>query len=155
MRDLKGNLINLTESVCHLGPQETTGTTTTKPNANKGVFRIPIKRRDGGIPVVEVSFNGQKFEMLLDTGASLTKVTEEMALLLGLKPDRKLQTQVASGDIVEFDSAIVDSIDVGGAILKNVRVTIGSVPLLGQNVFGKYDVSIKEKEVEFRVRKST
>ncbi|MHC5830812.1 MAG: retroviral-like aspartic protease family protein, partial [Nostoc sp.] len=47
---------------------------------DEAVFTAPIKRRIGGTPIVEVTFNGQqKFEMIVDTGASGTVITQEMA----------------------------------------------------------------------------
>ena len=47
---------------------------------NDGVFRVPIKRRSGKTPVIDVTFNGnQVFEMILDTGASGTLITQQMA----------------------------------------------------------------------------
>ena len=40
------------------------------------VFRVPIKRRSGRTPVIDVTFNGgQSFEMIVDTGASKTLIT--------------------------------------------------------------------------------
>ncbi|MEB3211436.1 MAG: hypothetical protein VKL39_08770, partial [Leptolyngbyaceae bacterium] len=47
------------------------------PQTGGGVFRAPIVRRAGGTPVVMVTFNGnQTFEMIVDTGASGTVITQ-------------------------------------------------------------------------------
>lgn len=121
----------------------------TKPN----IFQAKIKRRDSGIPVIEVTFNGkQKFEMLLDTGASQTTITQEMADALGVIPVGTQQAMVANGDVVESPVGNVASIAVGGAVVKTPMVGIAPVPLLGQNFFGDYDVIIRQDVVEFHVR---
>ncbi|HEY9810361.1 MAG TPA: retropepsin-like aspartic protease [Halomicronema sp.] len=146
--DGNGKVVSL-PSLC---PQATPAQIPTTSNDTKsGVFQVPIKRRDGGIPVIDVMFNGkQKFEMLLDTGASITKITEAMAKTLGVVADGKIRAQVASGDFVDFPTGKVSQINVGGAVASNVQVSIGSVPLLGQNFFGAYDVTIKKDVVELR-----
>ncbi|MCT7950392.1 retroviral-like aspartic protease family protein [Ancylothrix sp. C2] len=146
--DRNGRVVSL-PSLC---PEAAPAPIPTTNNSTKtGVFQVPIKRRDGGIPVIDVTFNGkQKFEMLLDTGASITKITEAMANSLGVVADGKIRAQVASGDFVEFPTGRVSQINVGGAVASNVQVSIGSVPLLGQNFFGGYDVTIKKDVVELR-----
>lgn len=144
MVNARGQVIKLSE-MCPDNTQEVT------PGETPGVFTVPIKRRDAGIPVVDVTFNGDKtFEMFLDSGASITKITEEMAKALGVVPDGMIETQVASGELLQFPSAQVASIQVGGATVKNVQVSIGKVPLLGQNFFGDYEMTIKKDVVEFR-----
>ena len=58
---------------------------------------------------------------------------------------------------MEFSVGYVDSIEVGGAVIKNVPVAIAPSPelevgLLGHDFFGDYDVTIKRDLVEFRPR---
>lgn len=144
----RGNLIKLRE-LCPDNSQEVVPTNTS------GVFQVPIKRRDGGIPVVDVTFNGNKtYEMMVDSGASITKVTEKMAKEMGLKPDGTIKSQIASGDIIESPTARVASLAVGGAVSRDVIVAIGSVALLGQNFLGNYEVTIKKDMIEFRPHSS-
>ena len=68
--------------LCGELPSESTGVTsgtgTSKPN--NGVYRVPIKRRLASTPVIDVTFNGKKFEMILDTGASSTLITQRIAI---------------------------------------------------------------------------
>ena len=72
-------------SLCGITPVEPVDT---------GVYRIPIKRRSGNTPIIDVTFNGQKtFEMIFDTGASGTLITQSMANALQLKPSGTLQRQ--------------------------------------------------------------
>lgn len=113
-------------------------------------FQTKIKRRQAGTPVIDVTFNGkQKFEMLLDTGATQTTITPAMANALKIVPVGTAIAHIASGQVVQFPIGRVDSIGVDGAIIGNSMVLIGAFPLLGQNFFGKYDITIKRDVVEF------
>lgn len=122
------------------------------------VFQAAIKRRIGGTPVIDVTFNRtQKFEMIVDTGASGTVLTQDTANALGLVPVAKAKANTASAKAVEFPIGIVDSIQVGGALVKDVPVAIAPASvletgLLGHDFFGNYDVTIKRDVVEFRPR---
>lgn len=62
------------------------------------VLQVPIKRREGGTPVIDVTFNGrQTFEMLFDTGASHTAITPQMAKALGVVQDGAALFETAGG----------------------------------------------------------
>src|SRR4028119_6696 len=127
-----------------------------KPSGNQKVFQAKIKRRAGGTPVIDVVFNGNKtFEMIVDTGASGTLITQRMASLLGVRPVRTVRAGIADGSVVEFPIGMVRSIRVGGAAVQNVEVAIAKqmeIGLLGHDFFGNYDVKIKKDVVEFYVR---
>ncbi|MBD2519456.1 retroviral-like aspartic protease family protein [Nostoc sp. FACHB-973] len=120
------------------------------------VFRVPIKRRFGGTPIVDVTFNDKKtFEMIVDTGASATVITRNMASSLQLKTTGILQAQIADGSEVQFSTSKVKSITVGGVIANNLQVAIApqaDIGLLGHDFFGNYDIKILEKEVQFHHR---
>lgn len=126
--------------------------------SNQQVFQAKIKRRAGGTPVINVTFNGdQQFEMIVDTGASGTVITQQTAAALGVVPVAKGKANTASDRAVEFDIGYVDSIEVGGAKIKKVPIAIAPSPeletgLLGHDFFGEYDVTIKRDVVEFRPR---
>ena len=127
-----------------------------KPPGNPQVFQAKIKRRAGGTPVIDVVFNGNKtFEMILDTGASGTLISQQMATALGVRPVRTIRAGIADGSVVEFPIGRVQSIGVGGALVRNVEVAIArqmEIGLLGHDFFGNYDVKIKKDVVEFYVR---
>ncbi|MEP6514569.1 retropepsin-like aspartic protease family protein [Microcoleus vaginatus] len=127
-----------------------------KPRGNPQVFQAKIKRRAGGTPVIDVVFNGNKtFEMILDTGASGTLISQRMATALGVRPVRTIRAGIADGSVVEFPIGLVRSIRVGGAVIQNVEVAIAKqmpIGLLGHDFFGNYDVTIKKDVVEFYVR---
>lgn len=125
-------------------------------NRKTDVFRVPIKRRIGRTPVVEVTFNNQKnFEMILDTGASGTLITTGMANALQLQPKGMVQAEIADGSKVRFVTSQVQSIAVGGAVANDIEVAIApkaGIGLLGHDFFEMYDLKILEKEVEFHRR---
>ncbi|MEH1968118.1 retropepsin-like aspartic protease family protein [Nostoc sp.] len=125
------------------------------PSDNK-VFRVSIKRRFGGTPVIDVTFNDKKtFEMIVDTGASGTIITQGMANTLKLQATGSMQAQIADGSEVEFPTSKVKSIAAGGVTANNLQVAIApkaSIGLLGHDFFGSYDIKILEKEVEFHHR---
>jgi clan AA aspartic protease (TIGR02281 family) len=133
-------------------------TTPLKANtSNSGVFQVPIKRRIRQTPVIEVTFNGdQTFEMIVDTGASGTLITQTMAQSLGIEPEGEVIANTASGQGVKFDTGMVDSIAVNGIVAQNFRVAIADqaldIGLLGHDFYGNYDISLKQNVVEFRKR---
>ena len=122
------------------------------------VFQATIERRISGTPVIYVTFNGdRKVEMIVDTGASGTVLTQATADALGLVPVAKAKANTASAKAVEFPIGYVNSIQVGGAVVKDVPVAIAPASvletgLLGHDFFGNYDVTIKRNVVEFRPR---
>lgn len=120
-------------------------------------FTAPIKRRIGGTPIINVTFNGkQQFEMIVDTGASGTVITQRMANLLGVITVGKAKANTASAQSVEFPIGYVDSMEAGGVKVKKVAVAIAGAELqnglLGHDFFGNYDITIKSNVVEFRPR---
>lgn len=122
---------------------------------NEAVFTAPIKRRIGGTPIVEVTFNGQQqFEMIVDTGASGTVITQQMANALRIVTVGKAKANTASSRAVEFPVGYVNSMAVGGVIVNKVPVAIAGAELetglLGHDFFGNYDVTIKRNVIEFR-----
>ncbi len=124
-------------------------------NQQQDVFVAPIKRRVGGTPIIEVTFNGnQQFEMILDTGASGTVITQKMASSLGVVAVGRAKANTASSKAVEFSIGYVDSIEVGGARVNHIPVAIAGsdleTGLLGHDFFGEYDLTIKRDVVEFR-----
>ena len=126
--------------------------------SNQTVFQASIKRRANRTPVINVTFNGtQQFEMIVDTGASGTVITQPMAAALGVVAVAKAKANTASANAVEFPIGYIDSIQVGGALVKDVPVAIALSPeleigLLGHDFFGNYDVTVKRDVVEFHPR---
>lgn len=120
---------------------------------SRRVYQAKIKRRLGGIPVIDVTFNGnQTFEMIVDTGASGSLITAPMAQALRIVPTETAVSSIADGSKVLFPVGYVQSIGIGGAVVRNVPVAIAErmdIGLLGHDFFGEYDVTIKRNVVEF------
>jgi aspartyl protease family protein len=157
--DRQGNLVDLG----HLFPSSAPGSSPTENGAsgtssnNPNVVAVPIKRRVAGIPVVDVTFNGRRsYEMLLDTGASGTVITEAMASELNIRRAGTAIIDTASQRGVSMGVGYVASMEMNGIVLRNVPVTIGSdaldIGLLGQDFFGNYDLTIRENTIEFARR---
>ena len=127
----------------------------TKRQNEQPVYTAPIKRRIGGTPIIEVTFNGnQLFEMIVDTGASGTVITQKMANALAVVQVGRAKANTASSKAVEFPIGYVDSMEVGGVKVNRVAVAIAGTDLetglLGHDFFGDYDITIKRDIVEFR-----
>ena len=95
--------------------------------------------------------------MIVDTGASGTVLTQQTANALGLVAVATAKANTASAKAVEFPIGYVDSIAVGGAMVRDIPVAIAPTSvletgLLGHDFFGNYDVTIKRDVVEFRPR---
>jgi clan AA aspartic protease (TIGR02281 family) len=120
--------------------------------AKSGTYRVKIKRRLASTPVIDVNMNGKNFEMILDTGASSTLITQNMAQAMRLKPIGYREVIIADGSTVKFPVSAIKSVNVGGATARNLEVTVAQnadVGLLGHDFFGGYDVKIKRTVVEF------
>jgi predicted aspartyl protease len=117
------------------------------------IIRVPIEGRTGGIPIIAVTLNGQRtFPMMVDTGASLTIITPQMARAIGFRQEGSEKIRVANGDIEEMPRGRISSIRVGDAEMRNFTVLVGSAPLLGQNFFSEYNVTVAQNFVVFRQR---
>jgi len=122
------------------------------------IFRVPVQRRESGTPVINVTFNGTKqFEMIVDTGASSTVITQETATQLGIVPVTTAKANTASDRGVDFFIGYVDSIEVGGVVANNLPVAIApssqlETGLLGHDFFNNYDITFKRDVIEFRLR---
>lgn len=126
-------------------------------SGGSGVYQVPIVRRAGGTPVINVTFNGNRqFEMIVDTGASGTVITSQMAVALNVVPVGEASVDTASDRNVTFPLGYVNSIEAGGAIAQDVLVAVAGpslgVGLLGQDFFSNYDVVVRQDVVEFRER---
>jgi predicted aspartyl protease len=124
-------------------------------DVNPQFFSIPIKGRRQGTPIVEVHFNNQqKFEMLFDTGATVTLIPQKIALSLQLKPQGSTMVTVADGAAVVVYKTTLKSMEIDGRIKRNMSVVVAPPAmeegLLGQDFYEGYEIAIKEDIIEFR-----
>jgi predicted aspartyl protease len=165
MRNSSGQTVSLSSSVCGFLPQESTPAASpaspaspasaASPDTKSGVFLVKIKRREANIPVIEVTFNGkQKFDMMVDSGASRTVITPAMATALGIVPKGTVQAKTPNGEAT-FSLGSLTSMEAGGLAINNIVVPISpalEIGLLGHDFFGNKDVTIKQDVIEFRSR---
>jgi aspartyl protease family protein len=124
--------------------------------SSKNFHQARIKRRDGGTPVIDVTFNGnQTFEMLLDTGATGSLITRSMARSLQVPIVGAGQFIMADGRSIMLPVGRLNSMSIDGATVRNVNVVIANDSaegLLGHDFLGNYDIKIKQDVVEFYPR---
>jgi aspartyl protease family protein len=78
-----------------------------------------------------------------------------MAEELDLVPQGVVLVQTPNSSAVPFKTTTLNSIKVGGHTLRNIEVAVSpSLPLglLGQDFFRNFDLTIKEKVIEFKKR---
>lgn len=114
---------------------------------------IPFVREREGVIFVDVLLNdGVKARMVLDTGASLVVISEELARKLGRDAATggdRIILKTAGGDI-EGRSAVIDRIELGAAVRERVRAVVnghadvfkGFDGLLGSSFLDGYKVTI-------------
>ncbi len=121
------------------------------PSVKTRTYYATIKSYKSGIPLIDVTFNGNvHFEMMVDTGASSTMITESMSKALNVETVSYVTANTPSGE-TKFPVGYVNSIAVGQSSVQEVPVAIGPVALLGHDFFGDCNISIKRDQnvVEF------
>ncbi|BAY21515.1 hypothetical protein NIES2100_12690 [Calothrix sp. NIES-2100] len=105
-----------------------------------------INRTRGGSVIIDVTFNtNQTFPMILDTGADMTIITAKMAKALKVEAMGSMPFRVANNQTVVWPVGMVNSVEVGGAQVDDVRVAIAperTIGLLGQSFLAKCDYTI-------------
>jgi len=110
-------------------------------------FEVPLKIK-GEVAVAEVSLNGrEKYEFIVDTGASFTNISWKMAENLGIIIDENTPflPVVTASDVVLNALVTIGSVRLGEAEVQNVDVTISDLPgdkggLLGNSFLYKFRV---------------
>ena len=110
---------------------------------------VTIRKNRVFVPVT-LSYRDRKIEatLLLDTGATTTVITTQMADRLGITPDQTIHqhAQVADGRVLDTFLAKLDTITVGPMVKHDFEVNImpmngqslGADGLLGMNFLGEF-----------------
>jgi clan AA aspartic protease (TIGR02281 family) len=118
-------------------------------------FAIPIVKKLEGVPIVEVVINGERCQMLLDTGASRTLITRGVKQKLALKATGSTAATTANGS-ANFETLVLSSVKVGEIQISNLSVAVGnddmSYGLMGHDIYKGYDITLKEDSVIFEKR---
>ncbi len=115
--------------------------------SNAGDIVVPLQKNENNV-LVDVSVNGFSRRFVLDTGASLTVLSAKFAREIELLPvDSEFIVLNTANGVVRAPLATVDSIGLGNAIVRNVKVAIldnmGPVEgLLGLNFLNQFDIDI-------------
>ncbi len=112
-------------------------------------IQVPIQRR-GGSALVPARVNGEPVGVfILDTGASYTSVSTAVANRLGIPTSGSavVRLSTASG-VIQAPLAVLDEVDVGGAVARHVPVVVHDLPGMPSQVAGLLGLSFLER---FRV----
>jgi aspartyl protease family protein len=120
---------------------------------------VNIKRRSGGVPVIDVVFNQRvAFEMMVDSGASITTITRPMAKALGIGTAQVLEyaTFSTANGTTQMPIVYLNAVSVGGLTTRHVPVAIAGpdmdMGLLGQDFLQHFDFTVRGGRIEFHDR---
>lgn len=124
-----------------------------KINALGSGEEVVLKRGLDGHYRAEALINGQKVNVLVDTGATGVAISQSVADKLKLKSISAIRTATANGDTVGYVVRL-KSIKLGGIEAKNVSAMIapgleGDV-LLGMSFLGRMDVRLYKGEMTIK-----
>ena len=112
-------------------------------NDKDGTFTVPIRKYGGSI-IVPVNLNNQKsVYLILDTGATMTVLSTDVAIELGLTsdPESQIATVNTAGGPVQVNLTRVKSIGINGAMANDVVVAIHDLPDIQPGVDGLLGMS--------------
>lgn len=114
---------------------------------------VVLKRGLDGHYRAEALINGQKVNVLVDTGATGVAISQAVADRLNLKSISAIRTATANGDSVGYLVRLA-SVKLGGIEAKNVSASIapglqGDV-LLGMSFLGRMDVRLYKGEMTIK-----
>lgn len=104
---------------------------------NDGSVSVELLRNPQGHYLVSGLINGARADFLLDTGATDVVMSESLASQAKLERGFPTRAMTANGEVVVY-SAIVDELEIGGIVLRDVRASInpamrGNTVLLGMS----------------------
>jgi aspartyl protease family protein len=114
---------------------------------------VMLKRGLDGHYRSEALINGEKFSVLVDTGATGVTISQTVADKLNLKSNDAIQTNTANGNSVGY-MVRLDTIQLGGVRAENVSAMIapgleGDV-LLGMSFLSRMDVRLYKGEMTIK-----
>jgi hypothetical protein len=88
-----------------------------------GLSKAPFLVTDP-LPVISVELQGQKIFALIDTGADMFVLDNEIAAAMGIKPISSMTGTFAGGKQAEVEFGRADSLKIGDVTLKSVPISI-------------------------------
>lgn len=160
-----GNRIDLSK-LCGHGTSTPAVTPNSAPASRANVVQAKIKHPKGlprsqsvgGTPRIEVVVNNKHtVEMYLNGEVAGILIGEKLAKEWGVvRSGGTTKVTAGDGSVLEFPAGYLDSLSIGGRVIKNVEVAIlerGDIGSLGYDVFGdSYSYRITPDAVEFYPR---
>jgi aspartyl protease family protein len=118
------------------------------PTYRKGSTKVQLKPTRGDNFIVQVRLNDKlTVPFMLDTGASTVTITQEIADQLGIVtgPNTKYARFNTANGVIKAPIITLDSVEVGGAEVNNVRASIPPnlhIGLLGTSFLNNFQYSI-------------
>jgi len=111
-------------------------------------FQVAFERRGPSV-LVPGKVNGQPVGyFILDTGASFTSVSRLVADRLGISSGGSAVTLTTASGTIQAPLALLDEVEIGGAVARHVAAVIHDLPNVPPNVVGLLGLSFLER---FRV----
>jgi aspartyl protease family protein len=115
-------------------------TASAAPNApaRSGARIVSIGRDHRGHFQANGRVDGRSVSFMVDTGASVIALTERDADRLGIRPTRGAYTASVStaNGVVRAAPVMLNSVDIGGLVVRDVRALIVPGGALGENLLG-------------------
>ena len=110
-------------------------------------YRVPVQRAGAGMLVVARVNGVHEVPFLIDTGATDVLIPRQIAERIGLEagPDARTKRYATANGVVEHAVVMLDSVDLGGAIAREVPASIGpemSFGLLGLSYFNRFTTHV-------------
>lgn len=114
---------------------------------------VTLQRGPDGHYRAEALINGQRVNVLVDTGATGVAISQRVADKLGITSRTAVRTRTANGDAVAYMTRL-QSVKIGGVEAKDVSALIapglGGDVLLGMSYLGRMDVRLYQGTMTIR-----
>ena len=111
-------------------------------------FQVPFERRGASV-LVPGTVNGQVIGyFILDTGATFTSVSRLVADRLAISSGGSSVRLTTASGVIQAPLALLDEVDIGGAVARHVPTVIHDLPDVPSTVVGLLGLSFLER---FRV----
>lgn len=115
---------------------------------------LVMKQSNNGHYFVDGSINDQNINFVIDTGASVVTIPQQMANAAGLVCQRDMMLQTANG-VIRTCLTVIRKLKFGSFTLTNVQASIApnlGQPLLGMNVLNQFRVEQDSGEMRLLMK---
>lgn len=116
---------------------------------------VVLPKGSGGHYHWQGQVNGRPVEFLVDTGATRTSISQDLAAKAGLTLGRGVQVQTAAGEVTAHQATAHIELE-GLGRFENMKVLVMPIDdgtaLLGMNVLGQLDIVQQDGELRLRKR---